>query len=57
MQELVTLFEVVEDLEAADKLLLFCKIMKTIIGFNQQSLIELLISDRFYLATIGFLEC
>lgn len=57
LKNLIPLVQMAEDLESLDDLHRLCDIMKQLIVLNDNSIIELMISDENVMGVVGALEC
>lgn len=57
LKNLIPLVSVAEDLESLEDLHRLCDIMKQLIVLNDNSIIELMISDENVMGVVGALEC
>lgn len=57
IQKLLPLVTVAEDLESLPDLHHLCNIMKSLILLNDNSIIELVVTDHVILGVVGALEC
>lgn len=55
--KLIPLVETAEDLESLNDLHRLCNIMKTLILYNDTSIIEHVVRDDIILGVVGALEC
>lgn len=57
LDKFVLLAEMAEDLEDLDSLHKLCTIVKSLVLFNESSLIEAVVEDKYILGILGALEC
>jgi len=57
LDQFVPLVEMAEDLEDLDSLHKLCTIMKGLVLFNETTLIETVVEDKYIFAVLGALEC
>jgi len=55
--KVIPLVEMAEDLESLVDLHRLCNVMKSLILLNDNTIIELLVSDKIILGVVGALEC